>query len=505
MSTIEKTWPINVASARNTSGARIKIDHGGRMQLATKDLTPDQEKILKANFVQDGPLYQVQDLHPMLDCACAPEPRLHSDPPEASTLLAQNLSVPFPAKLREEFFGGILYDTGAHRTYMLNHDAFTILGGIKEQPQTGRQLIGKLGEDRGLGTLQYLVGAGLIEASQEAVPMQFFGARNNSLGYLQSPIIVEVEVTYGCFRTCKHCAYESSPDARRPDELTAPQWAKIFQKLADAGVLIVQLTGGDPLFREDSFDIVQAASDAGMSVYVRSDTAALSPANVRRLKNLPNLWHVGTSMDGADAEEHDWMRGKGAFATLQKRIEILAEAGIDVAVGATLHKNNYASVRRIGQAAKTFGAKWFDIGFLSPVGRGVQLRDLVLDGGQIRESLDMYLEGIRKEEYVPSHAHYLRRAQMEEPFKDLAGLVEKMPYLTEWPFSRLRLDPTGSSYTAGKLKGSDYAGGFNLTSTDVDYVWDNSPNLVQLRELGAGGRIHSLDYRLLRSSHEFMD
>ncbi|MEU7905263.1 radical SAM protein [Actinoplanes sp. NPDC049118] len=474
------------------------------MQLVTKGLTPDQERVLESNFVQAGPLYQVQDLHPMLDCACAPEPWIRFGVTGKSGLLDQMFSVPFRAKLREEFFGGILYDCVNHRHYMLNHEAFHVFKQFGEEARPGHHLIGQLDHDRGEETLQHLVGAGLIAASAEVPDMEVFGARDLSLAYLQSPIIVEVEVTYGCFRTCKHCAYESSPDARRPDELTAPQWAEIFRKLAAAGVLIVQLTGGDPLFRDDSFDIVQAASDAGMSVYVRSDTAALSPANVRRLKDLPGLWHVGTSMDGADATSHDWMRGKGAFSTLQKRVEILAAAGIDVSVGATLHRGNYASVRKIGQAAVSFGAKWFDIGFLSPVGRGVQLQDLVLDGSQTREALDLYLEGIRAGDYVPSHSHYLRRADSDQPFNDLATLVDRMPYLTEWPFSRLRLDPTGSSYTAGKLKGSDYAGGFNLTSCEVEQVWDHSPNLVQLRELGAGGRIHSLDYRLLRSSHEFM-
>lgn len=44
--------------------------------------------------------------------------------------------------------------------------------------------------------------------------------------------------------------------------------------------------------------------------------------------------------------------------------------------------------------------------------------------------------------------------------------------------------------------------GFSLVDSDVVEAWDSSPNLVALRELG-GHRIHSLDYRLLRSDHQF--
>jgi MoaA/NifB/PqqE/SkfB family radical SAM enzyme len=473
--------------------------------VTAQELTPAQERVLALNYQRSGPLFLSQDLHPMLDCASALDLVGFNTTP-ATVAMDEPLSVPFNGKLREEFFGGTLFDSDSHRHFMVDQTAYQVLHSVINGTVTGHYLVERAdGAPTGLTeTIAGLAAAGLLQSGRKPGVITHFPARDLSLAYLQAPIIVEVEVTYGCFRTCKHCAYESSPDARRPDELTASQWREVFAKLAEAGVLIIQLTGGDPLFREDSFDIVQAASDMGMSVYVRSDSAALSPANVERLRALPGLWHVGTSMDGADPEMHDWMRGRGAFATLAKRVEILTGADITVSVGATLHKNNYTTVRRMGQVAAGLGARWFDIGFLAPVGRGAQLRDLVLDSSEVLTVLTDYLAGIQAGEFTPQHTHYLRRLGREDPFADLGDLIERIPYLTEWPFSRLRLDPTGSSYTAGKLKGSDYAGGFNLTDTTVAHVWDHSPNLAQLRELGNGQRIHSLDYRLLRSNHEFM-
>lgn len=479
------------------------------MTLPTRDVAPIQERIIQRNLDREGPFFLGRDLHVMLDCACAPDGLVamyghsdHSFAPHAP------LSLQFDGKLREEFFGGILFDSVKHRHYMLDSVAYRILRALIGGHLTNQELVGEAesvaGPDQATATLTELAQQGIVGEAVAAGTVQHFAARDLSLAYLQSPIIVEVEVTYGCFRACRHCAYESSPEARMPGELTAEQWGIIFQKLADAGVLIVQLTGGDPLFRPDSFDIVDAADSTGLSVYIRSDTAALSEQNIDRLRSLRGLWHVGTSIDGADAAQHDWMRGRGAFTVLGERISTLAGAGIDVAAGATLHKNNYRTVREIGHRAGLFGARWFDIGFLSPVGRGINLQHLVLDEQEISESLDMYLTGVRDGAFVPSHAHYARRASSAEPFDDLKDLLAKLPYITEWPFSRLRIDPTGSSYTAGKLKGSDYAGGFNLLEASIEHVWDNSPNLQQLRELGNGGRIHSLDYRLLRSNHEFM-
>ncbi|NEA56631.1 radical SAM protein [Streptomyces sp. SID13666] len=481
------------------------------MTVTTEGLANIQEKIIRENFERSGPFFLSRDLHPMLDCACAPEFATYKAAGnDIDAGLDVPLSVPFNAKLREEFFGGILFDRDQHRHFMVDHTAYGILREAAQGRRTGRELLDFADHTNDASEVRQTLGSLLQNNllgprdTDTDTSVEHFAARDLSLNYLQSPIIVEVEVTYGCFRACRHCAYESSPEARIPGELTAPQWGAIFGKLAEAGVLIVQLTGGDPLFRDDSFDIVEAADAAGLSVYIRSDTAALNMQSVERLKALRGLWHVGTSIDGADAQTHDWMRGRGAFDMLRERVGILAAAGIPVAAGATLHKNNHTTVREIGRRITEFGAKWFDIGFLSPVGRGVNLRDLVLDDGEIRASLDLYLQGVRSGDYTPSHSHYVRRGQANQPFADLTDLVDKLPYLTEWPFSRMRLDPTGSSYTAGKLKGSDFSGGYNLQDNALAHIWDNSPNLAQLRELGGGGRIHSLDYRLLRSSHEFM-
>ncbi len=460
---------------------------------------------MRENFAYSEPFFRGRDLHPMLDCGNSPELALAPVRERNVPIVDRPLYIPFNAKLRQEFFGGILYDCDGHRHFMVDSTAYELLKSALTPGLTPQQLlsVSRVGSD-GESTIAALIRNNLLSVSPANTVVRHFPVRNIDLEYLQSPVLAEIEVTYGCFRACRHCAYESSPTARLSNELTAEQWSTVFKKLAAAGVLIVQLTGGDPLFRDDSFDIVDAADDAGLSVYVRSDTVALDGASLNRIRSLRHLWHVGTSLDGADAVAHDWMRGRGAFETFKERVRVLASEGIAVSVGATLHKNNYETVRQMGRLSMELGARWFDIGFLSPVGRGADLGNLVLDRHEIISSLDSYLAGVREGDYIPSHAHYLHRAQEKEPFDDLIEIIDKLPYVTEWPFSRLRLDPMGSSYTAGKLKGSDYAGGYNALTEPIEHIWDHSPNLRQLREIADGRRIHSLDYRLLRSNHEFI-
>lgn len=477
------------------------------MSVSIKELSSRQAQAVAENFTRSGPFFLSEDVHSMLDCASTWDVDLSTTSPPGAGSVPTGAPLSFAGRgvLREEYFGGIYFDREVHRHAMVDHLGFAALSAVVRRSSAGRlheALDGQFGRDEVSAAIAALVAARVIEVGDVGVAPHVVPATDLSKSYLQVPTIVEAELTYGCFRACRHCAYSSSPTARTDDELTTEQWSAIFDKLAAAGVLVIQLTGGDPLFRPDAFDIVEAADRSGLSVYVRSDTVALTEENLDRLQALQNLWHIGTSIDGHDHVSHDWMRGRGAFDTLVERMTRLAERGIPVAAGATLHRSNARNVQEIGRVAVENGASWFDIGFLSPVGRGAAMSGFVLDESGVRAALQDYVVGIEAGRYVPSHGHYLRRTGRATPFADIEHLVAALPYVTEWPWSRLRVDPTGSTYTAGKLKGSDYAGGFNLLDSTVTHVWDNSPNLVKLREMG-GRRIHGLDYRLLRSDHQF--
>jgi MoaA/NifB/PqqE/SkfB family radical SAM enzyme len=482
------------------------------MLVTKKQLTDEQQKTLVANFHKLGPFYQGIDIHPMLDCARIPD-IVRSDlnpvqPDIAARLLAGQLSIVRPGILREEFFGGIFYDNKNFVQQEVDFCAFDVLK-MLQAPITGTEICNALRHKYNLeqeleSTLLALYQAGIIGLKSAPADIRVIPADDLNISYLQTPIIVEVELTHGCFRECRHCAYSSSPTVNTSNDLKAEEWAVIFQKLADAGVLVVQLTGGDPFFRRDIFEILEAADEVGLSIYVRSDTVALKPANVKRIKSLKHLWHIGTSIDGANAEQHDWMRGSGAFAILCDRIQKLSSSGIRVSAGATLHKKNFTSVREMGKLSNSLGAHWFDIGFLSPVGRGHDLVDFVLDASEVQTALNLYLEGIAKQEYQPFHSHYHRRNDKESPFKDASEVLEYFPFMTEWPWSRLRIDPQGNTYTAGKLKGSDLSSGYNLLTEDVREAWRHSPNLVRLRDYGVGKRLHSLDFRVIRMPQDIM-
>lgn len=488
----------------------IVVPHSQSEMLTDEERRNLQERTLRNNFHVDGCRLHFIDLHPMLDCG--PDRigrvrrpfrdpfRRQEDPVPVDDRNREGLvgvGLAKPLILRQEFFGGIAYDIEYKRAHYFDHSAFAVLeriagaergilstDAISAQSQNERSAYNALFED------------GLIAVGSDANAFVHH-MKDKSINHLQSPLLVEIELTMACHRSCRHCAYGSSPQSSREGELSSEQWRSVFEKLADQGVAIVQFTGGDPFFRSDALEIMAAADALGLVVYPRSDTAALNTRLLSGLSGLRNLWIVGTSCDGADAEQHDWMRGSGAFDLFVKRARAMAEASVPFVVGATLHKGNYRTVRKMGCLATELGASHFDIGFLAPVGRASTMESYVCDAIEIGAALQEYLDGLRAGEYSAFQSHYDTRIESGIGVADLVELMPAIPYLTEWPFSRMRVDPKGNVYTAGKVRGSVLSRGYNALHDGIDDIWMHSPNLHYLRRAADGCRIHALDYRTI--------
>src|SRR5260370_2745451 len=82
---------------------------------------------------------------------------------------------------------------------------------------------------------------------------------------LSIPLALVAELTHRC---PLHCVYCSNPLelAKRESELSTQTWVRVFQEAAQAGVLQVDFTGGEPLARTDIVQLVHPARVA--RVYV---------------------------------------------------------------------------------------------------------------------------------------------------------------------------------------------------------------------------------------------
>lgn len=93
------------------------------------------------------------------------------------------------------------------------------------------------------------------------------------------PYTLIAELTYRCPLRCPYC---SNPVdwARRRKELDTETWRRVFREAEDLGVVQLNLTGGEPLLRDDLTDI---ASRGGATVVVGTNGTLLTEPRIARL------------------------------------------------------------------------------------------------------------------------------------------------------------------------------------------------------------------------------
>jgi radical SAM protein len=196
----------------------------------------------------------------------------------------------------------------------------------------------------------------------------------------RSPLIVFYEVTQACDLVCNHCRACAHATAH-PHELATEQSLQLIDQVAEfPSPPLLVLTGGDPFKRADIFTLIEHASRRFLDVSITpSATPLVTPRAVARLR-LAGISRLAISIDGADAQTHDAIRGVGG--SFYRSLEILGEAraaGISTQVNTTLTPANVGQIDRIAaMLARQHIAMW-SVFFLVPVGRANHLRRLSAD------------------------------------------------------------------------------------------------------------------------------
>ncbi|MDE3149894.1 MAG: TIGR04053 family radical SAM/SPASM domain-containing protein [Acidobacteriota bacterium] len=196
------------------------------------------------------------------------------------------------------------------------------------------------------------------------------------MNFDETPFLAIWEITQSCDLACKHCRAAAQPIAH-PDQLTTAEGKKLIDQIAEMSVPIFVFTGGDPLKREDIYDLIRYASEKGVKVAVTpSATPLLTREAIFKMKEA-GIVRLGISLDGSTPEIHDAFRGlPGAWARTIQAIEWANEAGIPIQVHSTISRHNAHDLDNLCNLFEKLAIVMWNVFFLVPVGRG-QLADLL--------------------------------------------------------------------------------------------------------------------------------
>jgi radical SAM protein with 4Fe4S-binding SPASM domain len=202
------------------------------------------------------------------------------------------------------------------------------------------------------------------------------------------PLYAVFDVTNKCNLGCIHC-YSSE----QQEELTTTEVAHVLDKLASAGVEMVDFGGGEPLLRTDIFDILAHSKHLGLYTSISTNGVLLDEHCVRRLKQL-NVDHVCVSLDGARSETHDRIRNKkGTYEKAINGIKNCRNAGMTTQISTVFMRSNINELEDLHKLLEGFHVDgWYLYDFV-PAGRGKKLQHEVLLPEQ-RNHLFDYLQGV---------------------------------------------------------------------------------------------------------------
>ncbi len=216
---------------------------------------------------------------------------------------------------------------------------------------------------------------------------------------LTAPLAIELLVTYQCNSHCRHCLvgdYRYSKDSNMPLEYIK----RIAYQAHESGVYKIILTGGEPMAREDFFDVMDILSVVP-TIEIATNGLLLNENIVKRLNEYPVSRYI-VSLEGASAQTHDFIRGKGSFTKTVKGIENLKKfsKAYGVAAKVTCGKHNIFEIEKIINLCINLGIEAVEFGRLNPWGWGKALADYCISGKELFE-LDQTIKEM-KEKYKDS-------------------------------------------------------------------------------------------------------
>ncbi len=201
------------------------------------------------------------------------------------------------------------------------------------------------------------------------------------------PRIVAWELTRRCNLKCRHCRAAEAGDTDAK-ELTTEQIARVMDDILTVARPLLILTGGEPLLRNDLYEIIHAGRERGFAVAVAPNGTLLDRSAAERMVKL-GVHRVSISLDGPTAEIHDDFRGvAGAFEGALRGCQACRSAGLPFQINTTLTVANIEHVEAMAALTAELGAVALHTFSPVPVGRGTELDRREIEASLSQDALD---------------------------------------------------------------------------------------------------------------------
>ncbi|MFE0374184.1 radical SAM protein [Streptomyces inhibens] len=175
------------------------------------------------------------------------------------------------------------------------------------------------------------------------------------------------EINLGCDFDCEHCYLGQ----KRFEGLDWQGKQQLLHVMRDAGVLWLQITGGEPLIDPHFPDAYRMAYELGMQVEILSNGSRLWHPRILQLLTACPPTKLSLSIYGASAETYDGLtRRRGAFQRFAWGLDAAVDAGLNVDLSLIITSRNAHEADAMRAWADRLGVPRREYANMSPTIQG---------------------------------------------------------------------------------------------------------------------------------------
>ena len=206
------------------------------------------------------------------------------------------------------------------------------------------------------------------------------------------------EITRRCNLKCVHCSSSSTLEVEGHPDFSFSEATRVIDDIVSYAKPVVVLSGGEPLLRDDVFDIATYGTDKGLRMCLATNGLLVNQDVCDKIK-ASGIKMVSLSLDGSTAEVHDNFRNQaGAFDGMMNAARLFKKNDIPFLINSSFTKRNRDEVPKVYELAKKLGATAWYMFMIVPTGRGEDIMEELVSQEMYDELLDWHYEMEKNED-----------------------------------------------------------------------------------------------------------
>ncbi|MBU0687001.1 MAG: radical SAM protein [Candidatus Margulisbacteria bacterium] len=321
--------------------------------------------------------------------------------------------------------------------------------------------------------------------------------------YLSAPVRVFFHLTKRCNFKCKYCFVDAHALPSR-DELTVKDIKKVFDQCQELNVLLVKISGGEPLIRKDILQVISLLKRYDFSATLNTNGFFITNEIAKELVKS-DIELVNVSLDGPKIIQEQICGVPQSFQKVISGIEKLKRKNIKVALEFVLTKLNCSYFYDLLSIARELKVDLVKIFPLSLAGRAVdQAKDYALSYEKWK---DFYLELTKKKisndlvykniQIVPFNCNFCSwELYYPLPAKERKNILKKVwkidlehaivptgDFHCTAAINCCAISANGDIYPCEQMMGIEELKAGNIKENDLSRVWNGSEVFSKLRGL----------------------